>query len=125
MNQSQYEFNIIPVPKPRMTRGDKFPPYRPCVSRYWAYAKQMRLQANKMKYEVEPILSADFIMPMPKSWSKKKKALMNGKPHTQKPDLSNLIKAFEDVLCKNDSFIWSYKNCNKFWSETGKIIVRD
>lgn len=35
---------------------------------------------------------------MPKSWSKKKREAMFGRPHTQKPDLSNVRKAVEDAL---------------------------
>lgn len=118
-------FDVNPNPKPRMTKGDKIPPYRPCVSRYWAFATLMQLRANKIKYVVPPVLSVDFIVQMPRSWSKKKKAEMNGTPHQQKPDLSNFMKAFEDVLCKDDSYIWSYKDCNKFWGETGRVIAKE
>ena len=36
---------------------------------------------------------AVFEMPMPKSWSKKKRAAMDGKPHQSVPDADNLVKA--------------------------------
>lgn len=126
MNKSQtrYEFNITPVAKPRMTQRDKWKK-RPVVNKYYAFKDTVNLIANRLKYKVEPILSIDFHIPMPKSWSKKKRIEMKGKPHQQKPDLDNLIKAWKDCLCKEDSFVWSYKDCNKYWSETGKIIVRD
>jgi len=51
-----------------------------------------------------------FFMKMPKSWSKKKKSEMIGLPHIKKPDLSNLIKFYEDalnkIMWKDDSNIW-------------------
>jgi len=69
-----------------------------------------------------------FNMPMPKSWSKKKKILMQGKAHEQKPDLSNLIKAFEDACRygqeKGDQTIWHYAGLMKRWDTVGSIEVR-
>jgi Holliday junction resolvase RusA-like endonuclease len=35
---------------------------------------------------------------MPKSWTKKQRAALDGTPHTQKPDTSNIAKAIEDGL---------------------------
>jgi Holliday junction resolvase RusA-like endonuclease len=60
---------------------------------------------------------------MPKSWSKKKRNELNGKPHTQRPDLDNLIKAFKDALCEDDSHVHTYYNMRKIWGEDGKIII--
>ena len=48
---------------------------------------------------------------------------LDGKPHTLKPDLDNLIKAFQDSLLDNDSFIHTYKNISKIWGYDGKIII--
>lgn len=49
-------------------------------------------------------------MPIPASWSSKKKALMEGAPHFKKPDCSNIQKAVEDglngVAYQDDSAIW-------------------
>lgn len=39
-----------------------------------------------------------FVMPIPKSYSKKKQAALVGAPHTKKPDLDNLVKAVLDAL---------------------------
>lgn len=63
---------------------------------------------------------------MPKSWSKKKRAAMAGKPHTQKPDLSNLVKAIEDaanrVLFLDDSQIAAGAQ-TKVWGDVDQTAV--
>ena len=58
---------------------------------------------------------------MAKSWSKKKKKAMLGKPHQQIPDLDNYLKAFLDALCKNDSFVHEV-HAKKLWANKGAII---
>ena len=69
-----------------------------------------------------------FRVPMPKSWSKAKKNLMRDRAHTQRPDLSNLLKAAEDAARygqpKGDQEIWHYAGLMKRWSEVGSIEVR-
>jgi len=80
---------INPVPKPRMTRADKFRK-RPVVCKYWAFKDEVRKAGVKFPPSGATII---FILEMPKSWSKKKKARMAGQPHTQTPDLDNLLKA--------------------------------
>ncbi len=69
-----------------------------------------------------------FYMPMPKSWSKKKKAEMVGRCHQQRPDLSNLVKAAEDAARygkkKGDQTIWHYGGLMKVWAEEGSIEVQ-
>lgn len=66
-----------------------------------------------------------FIIPMPKSWSKKKKEKMNGTHHQQTPDTDNLYKAFTDTVFykrnENDSHIWDITG-RKFWGEEWLII---
>lgn len=115
-------FDITPIGKPRMVRSDKWSE-RECVTDYWAYKDKLVLLARAKRYKVTPKLNINFILSMPKSWSEKKRRLLNGKPHTQKPDIDNLEKAFLDCLCKNDSFVWSV-NKTKRWGETGKIIIK-
>lgn len=61
-------------------------------------------------------------MPMPNSWSEKKKAQFDGKPHQQKPDWDNLAKAFCDALCADDSYIYDVR-AQKYWARTGSIEV--
>ena len=111
------EYPITPVPKPRQTRSDKWN-VRPCVARYRAFADEVRLRGVT-------VLSGDsvtFVIPMPKSWSKKKRAQMNGKPHMAKPDVDNLGKACFDACHSDDSHIWKI-TLIKIWGESGSIRI--
>lgn len=78
------------------------------------------LRALLPGYEVPGELEIEFGVPMPKSWPAKKKLLMEGKPHTQRPDIDNLAKAFMDALCEDDSYVYSLKAV-KLWSNEGYI----
>lgn len=116
-------FSVTPVRKPRQTRSDKWK-QRPTVMRYRAFADELRAAAAKVDFVV-PMSGAvvTFWMPMPKSWSAKMRATMNGKPHQQVPDVDNLAKAFLDALCGNDCSIWNI-TVEKRWAEYGRIDVR-
>jgi Holliday junction resolvase RusA-like endonuclease len=48
---------------------------------------------------------------------------MRGKPHTQKPDVDNLCKAFNDAVLDDDSAVWSQWG-EKIWGDEGKIIAK-
>jgi len=58
---------------------------------------------------------------MAKTWSKKKKAEMNGKPHRQTPDTDNLLKALWDTL-PEDSHLSSV-TVSKIWGYDGAIKI--
>ena len=106
-----------------MTRSDKWKK-RPCVVSYFNYCNNLRYLTKGIDLEGEiNALSLVFILPMPKSWTKKKRAEMQGKPHKQRPDLSNLIKAFEDALWKEDSHISEYGSMKKAWGRCGAIWI--
>lgn len=81
------------------------------------------MQANLYDYHLTPELNMDFHISMPESWSKKKKLEMVGKKHQQRPDLDNLVKAFQDALSDEDGYVAVYKNVGKYWSLEDKIIV--
>ena len=113
------EYNITPVPKPRQTQSDKWK-QRPCVMRYRAFADKVRALKIKVAESGDHIC---FILPMPKSWSKQRKQIMDGQPHQQVPDKDNLEKALLDSLFKNDSHIWDSR-VSKIWGREGKIIIK-
>lgn len=115
------EFYIKPCPKPRMTRADAWKK-RPIVLKYWAFCNELKLQANQLSYIPGDKVSLVFYIPMAKSWSKKKRELMLGKPHKQKPDIDNLAKAFLDALLIEDSHVWSL-TAEKYWANEGSIMV--
>ena len=66
----------------------------------------------------------DFLVPMPKSWSKKQRAEMMGRPHQQKPDIDNYLKAFMDAMAIEDQYVFDVR-ARKFWSDEGKIILTE
>lgn len=114
-------FDIDPVPKPRMVRSDSWR-HRSCVDRYWVYKDELVMLARTLDYEPANILNIIFYLPMPQSWSQKKKDKMRGKPHQQKPDTDNLMKAFKDCLMKKDETIYDERS-RKFWDDKGRIEV--
>ena len=114
---------INPVAKPRQTRADKWK-QRPCVMRYRAFADELRLKYKRTKNQDAGSFSVSFFLPMPDSWSDKKKEEMLGKPHKQKPDFDNLNKAVFDALFKDDSFVWRVLT-EKRWATKGAIIIQD
>ena len=115
------EFNIKPCPKPRMTRADAWKK-RPIVLKYWAFCDELNRQANRLNYIPGDKVSLIFFIPMAKSWSKKKREQMLGKPHKAKPDIDNLAKAFLDALLAEDSYVWSL-TAEKYWSNEPCIVV--
>lgn len=118
----QITFDIEPFAKPRMTQRDKWKK-RPVVENYYKFKDAINIFANINKYKPSNPLSIIFVIPMPASWSNKKRESMNESPHLCRPDLSNLIKAFEDCLMKEDSTLWHYGEMKKIWGFKGKIII--
>ena len=47
---------------------------------------------------------------------------MSGKPHQQKPDTDNLVKAVLDAVHTDDSGIYHFE-AMKFWGEAGEIHI--
>ena len=114
--------NIIPVPKPRMTQSDKWK-QRPATKKYWRYKDELKLLCQIVRWQPKDILDVKFVIPMPISWSEKKKKRMDGQPHKQRPDLDNLVKAFKDALLEEDSHVHTYGEIKKLWGRKGQVIV--
>ena len=102
-----------------MTKRDRWA-RRPAVVRYFQYRDNIRAAWGGREVPAE--LRLVFVMPMPKSWSNKKRLLMNGTPHQQKPDIDNMIKAVLDALCEEDRFIYDV-HATKFWGENGILSI--
>lgn len=84
-----------------------------------------------MQFGCDPIegpvyLALTFYMPMPESWSAKKKQQMNGQRHTTKPDRDNLEKgvcdAFNKIIWKDDGQICDGP-IRKFYSFEPRIEI--
>jgi Holliday junction resolvase RusA-like endonuclease len=61
-------------------------------------------------------------MPMPDSWTAKKKAAMNQKPHQQTPDVDNLTKSLMDSIFGQDCAVWDIR-ATKVWGYEGAIEI--
>lgn len=110
---------IATCSKPRMTQRDKWKK-RPCVVKYRKFCDDLRKAIDVVGLDIAG-LDLIFHVQMAKSWSKKKKAFMNGQPHRQVPDSDNLIKAFKDALLKDDSGVCDERT-RKFWTDKPSFI---
>ena len=111
-------YDITPVSKPRMTQQDRWHK-RPATAAYWAFKAEVRLLGINIP---ESGYHITFIIPMPKSWSQKKRTQLNGQAHQQKPDKDNLEKALLDAIFDDDSRVWDGR-VTKLWGEKGQIII--
>ena len=111
--------NISPFGKarPRVTRwGTYMPPD------YERNRQLLRLEFGEVPdYEMID-LRVIATRPMPKSWSKKKKREMDGRPATPTPDCDNIAGAVMDALFKDDSKIVSLY-VEKVWGTDGKMEI--
>jgi len=141
LNEGKYELDhsrayaiidIVPMGAVRMTQSDRWKTnpnhpdpkkrQREVVKNYFAFKNLLTLQAEQMGIKLGNFLDAVYLIPMPASWSDKKKKRMNGMPCMVKPDLDNITKAVKDALRVNDSDIW-WEKAEKRWAFKGSIIL--
>jgi Holliday junction resolvase RusA-like endonuclease len=60
-------------------------------------------------------LCINYFIPVPKSWSEKKKRLYHGTLHQSTPDIDNLLKATFDSLVSEDKYIGHLGSIMKRW----------
>jgi len=106
---------VTPMGAVRQTRADAWK-RRPVVLRYRAFKDAVRAQFGKI-VDVPETLCVDFYLPLPESWSGKKKALMGGKRHRQKPDIDNLAKAVMDTLWPGGDEGLAELTARKYWAK--------
>lgn len=120
-----YQFDVSPKASPRMTRSDKWK-VRSIVASYRYFKDKLREEARKAGFTLpDHGMHIIFYMPMPKSWSKKMKAEMEGAPHKllKKNDVDNLIKSVFDTLCpEGDGHIYDVR-ISKYWAAKGHIEI--
>lgn len=116
-------FYLTPTPKPRMTQRDRWA-NRDVVLRYYAFKDDINLKANAIKYTLPDTFKATFYLSPPMSWSVKKRASHEGKPHQSKPDKDNLEKALLDALKPTDQTVWD-THTRKLWSIQPRIEIEE
>lgn len=127
-----YLFDIIPMGAVRMTKSDtwKLNPnhadpkkrQRKSVTKYFEFKNNIKFQAEKMNIEIKDTLDIVFVVPIPDSFSDKKKAQLNATPCKKRPDIDNYVKAFLDALKKEDGDVWNIKAI-KVYGFKGAIIL--
>lgn len=114
---------VSPVSKPRMTQRDKWS-NRPPILKYRLYKSELIAETVVMKIELPVPYLLVFVIPMPPSWSKKKKNEHQYQPHFAKPDKDNLEKGYLDALLKEDAHIHDGRVV-KMWGNTGFIAIKE
>ena len=101
-----------------MTQRDKWKK-RPAVLKYQAFCDECVFKMTGVTLDNTHII---FHIPMPRSWSKVKKAKMITRPHRQRPDIDNLAKGIFDALYDEDSCIADI-SLSKRWAYAGAIEI--
>ena len=86
------------------------------ILKYFEYKRKLKIEANKVGLHSFPLQNIwiKFFIPMPKSWSKKKKNQHCFELHSVRPDIDNYSKGLFDSLLKEDNFISDFR-ASKFW----------
>lgn len=94
------------------------------IKRYFDYKRALREEAQRIGL-VLPGKEAwiKFYVPMPKSWSKKKKNQMCFQLCEAKPDTDNFVKALKDSLLKNDAMMADYRSTKYYYDGVGHIEI--
>lgn len=112
---------LTPVAKPRQSQRDRWKK-RPAVVRYRQYADQLR--AMLRGYEVpQNGLHWIFDVPMPASWSKRKREAMRHTLHGSRPDIDNLLKGVLDALWPDGDSGVADVRATKRWADEGAIHI--
>lgn len=119
------ELDIAPMPAPRLNRYSRFHPKKQRLQqRYERWKADVRKLALVAGWRPTEELHVIFVIPMPISWSAKKKREMTTQPHQRRKegDRNNLMKALEDALYEEDSYVWKSSE-EKRWGYDGKILI--
>lgn len=138
MLQRKIILNITPQTHVRATQGDSIffriprEKLRPSglsrlkrLEKYNRYKVDLLAEAKAKQFILPPIGSSiTFFIPVPLSWSKKKKKLHHGRYHQSKPDIDNLTKAILDSLMAEDKHIAHLEVCKRWVDfESGWIEI--
>lgn len=85
------------------------------IERYNDYKLSLLAEAKRKQFTLPASgFSITFYIPVPLSWSKKKKKQHHGLLHQSTPDLDNLAKAFFDSIVQEDKFVAQYSLCKRW-----------
>jgi Holliday junction resolvase RusA-like endonuclease len=76
------------------------------LEKYNRYKVSLLAESKRQRFTIPPCgLWVTFFIPLPKTWSKKKKKQYHGTFCQSRPDIDNLCKAFMDSLVSEDKHI--------------------
>lgn len=121
---NEYIIKLKPFPAPRL--HGRYPTKQ--TEKYKAFRTELLMRARiEGLRDLPSAIGFTFEIPMPPSWSNKKRERMRGQLHQQKPDLDNLIKAVKDSFTYgrhlDDSHVATYIMAQKIWADEGRIIL--
>ncbi len=120
--------------------GPPIPRKRPTFSRFGTYDAQKKQKQDielQILSQIGPVsnikaiegnisVSMTFFMPIPKSWSQKRRKEVLGKPHTKKPDIDNFAKMYLDalngVVFRDDAQV-AYLLCEKIYCDKPRTEI--
>ncbi|MBU8733458.1 RusA family crossover junction endodeoxyribonuclease [Cytobacillus oceanisediminis] len=124
---------VEPMGAVRMTGRGKF--IKPNAQRYLHYKNHIQWHTKKQLKNRKTLSGAVaveilFIMPIPGSWSRKKRDAAVGEWHVKKPDTDNLVKGVFDSLNKiawnDDNQVAKVTACKLYGESPGiEIIIRE
>jgi len=127
-----YLFDVVPMGAVRMTQSDRWKTnprhvdpnkrQREVVTQYFEFKNKVLEQAREMKFELPEVLEIVFCVPMPFTWSEKKKVRNNKLPVKKRPDIDNYVKAFMDAMSNEDGNVWKIIS-EKRYAYRGSILV--
>lgn len=87
------------------------------------YRKALQWEAKRNKFEM-PRQGAfiKFYLPIPKSFSVKKRKQLAFQVHESKPDVDNILKPFFDALVPKDQIISDFR-ASKFWYDNSRGFI--
>lgn len=110
--------DIVAKARPRLGRGGKVYTPKKTVE-YEGMIAAAASKQFKQPFAGPVAVAIEFRFEVAKSHSKKKRLSMIGQPHTQKPDVDNIVKSILDglngVAYTDDSLVFAIR-ANKTWS---------
>ena len=126
---------VVAMGKPRMTRADRITMAKlrkhrrlneremkraPVLSRWLAYSDEVKYR--RLTLDLDRYYHVLFVIPMPPSWSKARRAEQCFRKHQQKPDKDNLEKGLLDILHGEDCAAWDGR-VTKVWGTKPFIVI--
>ena len=121
VQKPSFTIHVPPCSAPRQVRSDAWKPSK-AVLRYRAWKDKVRPLLAAHGWELGDTLNIHFVIPMPKSWSKKKRELMDGFPHQQRSDIDNFLKAIMDLPGEDDGHVHTIY-AKKTWGVDGSFTI--